>query len=40
LELAGEELRLALAALEHSSMVQTARAEFTVIARFVIERDQ
>jgi geranylgeranyl diphosphate synthase type I len=40
LELAGEELRLALEALDSATMVQTARAELTVIARFVIERDQ
>jgi geranylgeranyl diphosphate synthase type I len=40
LELAGEELRLALEALDSATMVQTARTELTVIARFVIERDQ
>jgi len=40
LELAGEELRLALSALDSATMVQTARTELTVIARFVIERDQ
>jgi geranylgeranyl diphosphate synthase type I len=40
LEMAGEELRLALEALDGTAMVDAARAELTVLARFVIERDQ
>ena len=40
LELAGAELRAALTALDSATLVNTARTELTVIARFVIERDQ
>jgi geranylgeranyl diphosphate synthase type I len=40
LELAGNELDAALAALDSVDMVSTARDELAVIARFVIERDQ
>jgi geranylgeranyl diphosphate synthase type I len=40
LELAQHELDSALGALEGATMVNTARAELTVLARYVIERDQ
>lgn len=40
LELAGNELQAALAALDRVSIVDTARAELAVTARYVIERDQ
>ena len=40
LELAGNELEAALTALDSATMVNTARAELAVIARYVVERDQ
>ena len=40
LELAGNELDAALAALVQASIVDTARTELAVTARYVIERDQ
>ena len=40
LELAEEELRAAIAALDRAPLASTARDELTVIARYVIERDK
>jgi geranylgeranyl diphosphate synthase type I len=40
LELAGNELEAALAALDRVTLVESARAELAVTARYVIERDQ
>jgi geranylgeranyl diphosphate synthase type I len=40
LELAGKELEAALSALDRATMVSRARADLTVLARYVIERDQ